>query len=205
MPDLSGAEEACLELAWESLCRGSYPVGAVLLDDAGLVRAQGRNRVFEERDGEAGLAGGRLAHAEVNALAGLSPRRRYDQYHLVSTLEPGLLCVGAITMSTVGRLTFIGADPYAGATTVTRTAPYLRRPDIQVAGPRADAVGRLATGMCLAYYLRNKPSAALVAAYRKLRPDLAATGEALLRAGLFEIAQQGLSWPLAAAELLRAG
>jgi hypothetical protein len=74
-----------------------------------------------------------------------------------------------------------------------------------VAGPRTDAVGRLATGLCLAYYLRNKPSAALVAAYRKLRPDLAATGEALLRAGLFEIAQQGLAWPLAAVELLRAG
>jgi hypothetical protein len=62
-----------------------------------------------------------------------------------------------------------------------------------------------AAGLCLACYLRNQPSAALVAAHRKLRPDLATTGEALLRAGLFEIAQQGLTWPLAAAELLRAG
>lgn len=205
MPDLSGVEQACLELAWESLCRGSYPVGAVLLDDAGQIRARGRNRVFEERDGEDGLAGGRLAHAEVNALAGLSPRRRYDEYHLVSTLEPCLLCMGAITISTVGRLTFIGADPYGGATTVRSTTPYLRRPDIQMAGPRTDAIGRLATGLCLAYYLRNKPSATLVAAYRKLRPDLAATGEALLRAGLFDMTKQGVCWSIAATELVRAG
>jgi len=52
---------------WEAYLAGTIPVGAVVVDEAGEVLSQGRNRIFDEpRDGH--LGGSRLAHAEVNAL-----------------------------------------------------------------------------------------------------------------------------------------
>ena len=61
------------ELAWESYRAGSPPVGAVVLGPDGAVVARGRSR-RSEGAGSAPpnhLAGSRLAHAEINALAQL--------------------------------------------------------------------------------------------------------------------------------------
>ena len=130
--DLSGPEYACLELAWEALRRRSLPVGAVVTDAEGTVVATGRNRVFESAAPAPQIAGSRLAHAEVNALAQLSPRRRYEDHHLVVTLEPCTLCTGALAMSAVRRRQ---AD-------VPRGRPLRRRHHRR----RPDAVHRTAAG-----------------------------------------------------------
>jgi tRNA(Arg) A34 adenosine deaminase TadA len=60
-----------LELAWDSYCAGSFPVGAVITDPAGTIVVEGRNRAGEA-DAPAGrMRNASIAHAEVDALSQL--------------------------------------------------------------------------------------------------------------------------------------
>ncbi|HZT86275.1 MAG TPA: hypothetical protein VE984_12800 [Gaiellaceae bacterium] len=77
-----------LQLAWEAYLAGTTPVGSVVAAPGGSVVARGRNRIFDEPGH--GLAGSRLAHAEVDALSQLPTTDRYRDRTLVSTLEPCL-------------------------------------------------------------------------------------------------------------------
>ena len=60
---------ASLELAWEAYLAGTVPVGAAVAGADGRVVARGRNRIFDPPG--TGLAGTRLAHAEVDAVLAL--------------------------------------------------------------------------------------------------------------------------------------
>ena len=55
---------ALSQLAWEAYRAGTMPVGAVVAAADGRVVARGRNRIFDAPG--TGLAGSRLAHAEVD-------------------------------------------------------------------------------------------------------------------------------------------
>lgn len=109
----SGADPAwrrSFELAWAAFQVGSLAVGAALVDERGEIVSTGRNR-FGERTGPDGqLAGSRIAHAEVNALATLPPGD-YTGYTLYTTLEPCLLCTAALRLSHVGTVRYAAADP----------------------------------------------------------------------------------------------
>jgi len=86
------------------------PVGAVILDAAGVVVARGRNR--READAEP------TAHAEIVAMRAAARARgswRLDGLTLVVTLEPCTMCAGAITEARLSRLVYGAADPRAGA------------------------------------------------------------------------------------------
>jgi tRNA(adenine34) deaminase len=89
---------------------GDVPVGAVVLSAAGDVLAAASNR----READADPAG----HAEVIALrsagAGLD-RWRLDGCTLVVTLEPCVMCAGAIAAARVERLVYGAPDERAGA------------------------------------------------------------------------------------------
>ena len=67
---------ASFHLAWEAFAAGTIPVGAVVVDEAGRIVAEGRNRIFNDAAPARQLAATRLAHAELNALAQLSNARR---------------------------------------------------------------------------------------------------------------------------------
>lgn len=98
------------ELAWESHCAGSPAVGAVVVDAAGAVVARGRSRRGENDAVPNQLSGSRMAHAEINALAGLT----VDHHHglrLLVTLEPCLLCAAATAIGHVTQVEFAGEDP----------------------------------------------------------------------------------------------
>ena len=71
-------------------------------------------------------------------------------------------------------------------------------------GVIAHGVGRFAAGLHVAFYLRRGPAGQVVSVHRELRPDLGEAGEALVRAGLFELAGRALPWSQVAAELLAA-
>jgi hypothetical protein len=43
--ELSAAERACLELAWQALLAGTAPIGAVVTDATGAIISTGRNAV----------------------------------------------------------------------------------------------------------------------------------------------------------------
>ena len=100
-----------LELAKAAAEAGDVPVGAVVLDPTGAIIGEGHNR----RE----LAHDPTAHAEVLALreaALASGSWRLDDCTLVVTLEPCLMCAGALLAARVPRLVIGAWDEKAGAT-----------------------------------------------------------------------------------------
>jgi tRNA(Arg) A34 adenosine deaminase TadA len=69
--EVAPAWREAFELAWQAYVAGSPPVGAVVVDGDGTVVARGRSRRAERHAPANQLAGSRLAHAELNALAAL--------------------------------------------------------------------------------------------------------------------------------------
>jgi tRNA(adenine34) deaminase len=89
---------------------GDVPVGAVVLSADSELLGAGVNR--READGDP------TAHAEMLALRAAARARgqwRLDGCTLVVTLEPCVMCAGAIVLSRVERLVFGAWDPKAGA------------------------------------------------------------------------------------------
>jgi tRNA(adenine34) deaminase len=89
---------------------GDVPVGAVVLSAGGEVLGAGVNR--READGDP------TAHAEALALRAAARAQgqwRLDGCTLVVTLEPCVMCAGAIVLSRLERLVFGAWDPKAGA------------------------------------------------------------------------------------------
>lgn len=104
------AMRAALAEARAALGTGDVPVGAVVLDAQGRVIARGRNA--RERDSDP------TAHAEVVALreAGrASGDWQLPGCTLVVTLEPCVLCAGAILAARIDRVVFGAWDVKAGA------------------------------------------------------------------------------------------
>lgn len=89
---------------------GDVPVGAVVLSADGTVLATG----FNERE----ASGDPTAHAEVLALRRAAARTgewRLTGCTLVVTLEPCVMCAGALVQSRVERVVFGAWDDKAGA------------------------------------------------------------------------------------------
>ena len=89
--------------------RGEVPIGAVLVDDAGQIIAQDGNRTIELCDPG--------AHAEMLVLrqAGrLLGNYRLPDTTLYVTLEPCVMCAGALVHARVSRLVYGAIDPKAG-------------------------------------------------------------------------------------------
>jgi tRNA(adenine34) deaminase len=109
-PSDEGALDAALEVAREALRIGEVPVGAVVLDPAGVIIASAHNEREHGHDP--------TAHAEVVALrrAGAALRTWHlEGCTLAVTLEPCTMCAGAIVLARIRRLVFGAWDPKAGA------------------------------------------------------------------------------------------
>jgi len=90
---------------------GDVPVGAVVVDASGAIRGRGYNRREVAHDP--------TAHAEVLALreaASALSSWRLDDCTLVVTLEPCLMCAGAILQARIPRMVIGAWDAKAGAT-----------------------------------------------------------------------------------------
>ena len=114
----------CCELALEALEDGCYGIGAVLVDDAGEVLAEGRNRVFSQ-----GFHSG--AHAEMLTLDQLETQRPdfrgRREARLVVSLEPCAMCLGRLLLSGIGEVRFVAEDPDGGMVhRVSRLSPVWR-------------------------------------------------------------------------------
>lgn len=93
-----------------ALATGDVPVGAVILDADGTVLAHGRNEREKHHDP--------TAHAEVVAIRRAAATRadwRLSDTTLVVTLEPCVLCAGAILAARIPRVVFGAWDEKAGA------------------------------------------------------------------------------------------
>ena len=98
-----------LDEARAALAHDDVPIGAVVVRD-GVVIARRHN----ERE----LAGDPTAHAEVLTLrdaAAAVGHWRLNDCTLYVTLEPCLMCAGALVNARIGRIVYGAADPKAGA------------------------------------------------------------------------------------------
>ena len=89
---------------------GDVPVGAVMLNKNGEIIALGNNQRELLRDP--------LGHAEIVAIKAAARARgswRLDECTLVVTLEPCVMCAGAILQSRIPRVVFGAWDEKAGA------------------------------------------------------------------------------------------
>lgn len=98
-----------LDQARQAVTHDDVPVGAVIVRD-GVVIARGRNRREANQDP--------TAHAEIVVLRAASSA--IGNWHLegctlVVTLEPCVMCAGAIVLSRLDRVVFGATDPKAGA------------------------------------------------------------------------------------------
>ena len=117
--------------------RGEVPVGAVVLGHDDELLGFGGN----ERE----ATGDVCAHAEIVAMrraaARLGDGWRLGGCTLVVTLEPCVMCAGAITAARIDRVVFGAFDPKAGAVAslwdLLRDPRLLHRTEV-LAGVRAD-------------------------------------------------------------------
>jgi len=100
---------AALELAKEAASRGEVPVGAVLVRD-GQIIGQGHNLRETNQDP--------VSHAEIEAIRAASKALnswRLSDCTLYVTLEPCVMCAGAIHQARLARVVFGALDAKAGA------------------------------------------------------------------------------------------
>ena len=89
---------------------GEVPVGAVVIDPEGIVIGGGYNRVITDNDP--------TAHAEIIAIKKAAKQLgnyRLLNCYLVVTLEPCLMCVGAIAHARLAGVVYGTPDPKAGS------------------------------------------------------------------------------------------
>jgi tRNA(adenine34) deaminase len=103
------AMRRALQLAERAAAEGEVPVGAVVVMDGRIV-GQGFNRPIRAQDP--------TAHAEIVALR--SAAAQVGSYRLTGadlyvTIEPCLMCAGALVHARIARLVFGAREPRAGA------------------------------------------------------------------------------------------
>lgn len=126
--DLYFMELALVE-ARSALKAGEFPVGCIIADGDRVVAKGGRT-------GTTGKHINEVDHAEISALKALSKQGRDEdrrRYTIYTTLEPCLMCYGAILLSNIGRIVYAYEDVMGGgvACDLSRLTPlYRERPII---------------------------------------------------------------------------
>lgn len=110
-------DEAIL-LAKKAEAQGNLPIGAVIVLD-GKIISQGANSIWKPQ-----LELTR--HAEMEALKGVSQDlwSRSRDMHLFTTLEPCVMCAGAILLHQLGKVMFGSSDPWGGFSTCLSSLPH---------------------------------------------------------------------------------
>ena len=102
--------EQALQQARAALAAGEVPVGAVVVAGDGAIVGRGFNHPISSNDP--------TGHAEIMALREAALKAgnyRLTGMTLYCTLEPCVMCAGAIVHARISRLVFGAYDPKAGA------------------------------------------------------------------------------------------
>jgi tRNA(adenine34) deaminase len=132
-----------LELARQAEAQGEVPVGAVVVLD-GQVRGRGFNSPIRLNDP--------TAHAEILALreaAGSIGNYRLEGATLYATLEPCVMCAGALVAARVERLVFGARDLRFGG-----VRSKFRLADAEILNHRVDVVEGVCGAECLSMVKR---------------------------------------------------
>ena len=109
LPDHSHFMNLAYQEALKALDEGDVPVGAVIVKD-NVVMGRGYNRIEKLEDA--------TAHAEIIAIGATSNSTgtwRLNECTLYVTLEPCIMCLGAILQSRVDSIVYGATDPRFGA------------------------------------------------------------------------------------------
>ena len=135
--------QQAISLAQEVKSSGDVPVGALIVNEAGEIVSFGKNE--REKDNDP------TAHAEILAIRRAGEKLgswRLDDLTLIVTLEPCVMCAGAILQSRLKRLVFGAFDQKAGAVgsslDVIRDVRALSKVEV-VSGVLEDECARLLT------------------------------------------------------------
>jgi tRNA(adenine34) deaminase len=102
--------QQAISIAQEVKSSGDVPVGALIVNEVGEIVSLGKNE--REKDNDP------TAHAEILAIRRAGEKLgswRLDDLTLIVTLEPCVMCAGAILQSRLKRLVFGAFDQKAGA------------------------------------------------------------------------------------------
>jgi tRNA(adenine34) deaminase len=109
--------ERTISLAGEAEKQGNLPIGAVICY-GGKIIAEGKNAIWHPTFNP-------NRHAEIEALRSV-PEHFWEhsrEMTLYTTLEPCLMCMGAILLHQIGRVVFGSSDDFGGASTVIGHMP----------------------------------------------------------------------------------
>ena len=102
--------QRALTLAHQAAALGEVPVGAVIFDpETGEIVAEAHNQPIADHDP--------TGHAEIRALRAAAEKRqnyRLPGLHLHVTLEPCVMCAGAISFARLEKVIFAADDPKGG-------------------------------------------------------------------------------------------
>jgi tRNA(adenine34) deaminase len=108
--DYKALMQQAIAIANEVKSSGDVPVGALIVNETGEIVSFGKNERKKDNDP--------TAHAEILAIRRAGEKLgswRLDDLTLIVTLEPCVMCAGAILQSRLKRLVFGAFDQKAGA------------------------------------------------------------------------------------------
>lgn len=120
--------KVCFEEAWEAYCNGSIPIGAVIVSSEGNIISRGRNMIGENANDPCKLSGSKIAHAEMNAI--YSSKKGLKNTTLYSSMEPCIMCFGAIVMNGIKEINYAARDGVAGGTNLIND--YINNRNIKI-------------------------------------------------------------------------
>ncbi len=131
-----------LELAVEAATADEVPVGAVIIHNGSMIAAANNQRESLKDP---------TAHAEMIAITQAASALgdwRLEQTTLYVTLEPCLMCAGAILQSRIPRVVFGASDPKGGAVSSlyeVLSDPRLNHQSLITRGVLEEPCGRILT------------------------------------------------------------
>lgn len=132
-----------LDLARQAAALGEVPVGAVIVDPStSEIVAEAHNQPIADHDP--------TGHAEIRALRAASEKLknyRLPGLHLYVTLEPCVMCAGAISLARIEKVVFAADDPKGGG--ILHGPKFFEqptchwRPEVEQDQTRAEEAGNL--------------------------------------------------------------
>ena len=117
------------ELSWQSVCKGSKAIAAVILSEDGTIISEARNQISEFH-----IPNSRLLHAEVEALRNLNIEKypNLKEYTLYAGLEPCPMCVGTLAMSGLSKVVIATRYDFCGSMHLIEHSEFMKRKNFEI-------------------------------------------------------------------------